>query len=153
MDRPYHVPVLLNEAVGFLVTDPALTYVDGTVGGGGHAETICRRLTGSGRLICFDADEDALRHAAIRLEPFQERVQFVHGNFRALNAELDALSVRSIGGLLLDLGVSSFQLDEEGRGFSFRRDERLDMRMDRRQERSAWDIVNGYDEKSLADLL
>jgi 16S rRNA (cytosine1402-N4)-methyltransferase len=153
MDHPYHVPALCAEAVGYLVHDPEQTYVDGTLGGGGHAEAICRMLRGSGRLVCFDADEDALQYAGVRLAGFRDRVHYVHANFRELKRELGVRSIDAIAGLLLDLGMSSHQLDEAARGFSFRSDERLDMRMDRRQTLSAWEVVNSYDERALADVL
>jgi 16S rRNA (cytosine1402-N4)-methyltransferase len=128
-------------------------YVDGTLGGGGHAEAICKQLGERGRLICFDADNDAIRFASERLKEFVGRVTFVHSNFRNIKSELRALGVNAINGLLLDLGVSSFQIDEEAKGFSFRGDERIDMRMDRRQALSGWDVVNTYDEAKLADVL
>ncbi|MBI4535427.1 MAG: 16S rRNA (cytosine(1402)-N(4))-methyltransferase RsmH [Ignavibacteriae bacterium] len=149
----FHEPVLREDVLRFLVTNGEYVYVDGTVGGGGHAEGICKRLRGAGRLICFDADEDALVYSRNRLQAFQQRVTFVHSNFRNLKAELHAVNVERIHGILLDLGVSSFQLDEGPRGFSFRADERIDMRMDRRQKMSGWTVVNRYDEKMLAEVL
>ena len=153
MESSYHDPVLCDEALGYLITDETTVYVDGTVGGGGHAERICTQLRGQGRLICFDADEDAIRYSRKRLERFRDRVSFVHSNFRTIKTELGQLGIDSIAGLLLDLGVSSFQLDEGTKGFSFRSDERLDMRLDRRQHMSAWHVVNTYDERALADVI
>jgi len=153
MEDPFHVPVLCAEAVEFLVGDPEQTYVDGTVGGGGHAAAICGRLRGHGRLVGFDADDEALHRAQAQLAGYGERVLLLHANFKDLRQELDAHSIGAIGGLLLDLGVSSHQLDAAARGFSFRSDERLDMRMDRRQAVSAWEVVNSYDERALADVL
>ncbi len=153
VNNEYHTPVLLEEAVSFLVTDANGVYVDGTLGGGGHSEEICKRLGESGRLICFDADEDAIRFASERLREFAPRVEFVHSNFGNLKAELGALDVTQANGLLLDLGVSSYQIDEEAKGFSFRGDEKIDMRMDRRQSLSGWDVVNEYDEVKLADVI
>ncbi len=153
MDRAYHVPVLCEPAVRFLLTDAEGIYVDGTVGGAGHAEAVCVLLRGRGRLIGFDVDDEAIGYAEKLLEPFRERVVLLRANFGALRAELAALGIESITGLLLDLGVSSHQLDEADRGFSFRGDELLDMRMDRRQQFTARDVVNTYDEGALAGVL
>ena len=153
MSDPYHVPALLQEAVDFLISDPAGAYVDGTVGGGGHAEEICRRLAPAGRLICFDADADAIEYSARRLAASAPRVEFVNANVRLLATELSVLSIRQIHGLLLDLGVSSFQFDEGSKGFSFRSDDPLDMRMDRRQSLTAQTILNGYSPEELADII
>ena len=153
MEGLYHAPVMLDEVVRYLVTDPGGIYVDATVGGGGHAEAICSRLNEAGRLICYDVDENAIEFSRERLKRFEERVSFVHSNFADLKIELRPAAVGRIHGLLLDLGVSSFQLDEGNRGFSFRTDERIDMRMDRRQSLSGWDVVNTYEEKALARVL
>ena len=153
MSEEYHTPVLLHEALRYLISDVSGVYVDGTLGGGGHAEEICTQLGPHGRLVCFDADEDAIRFASERLRKFSSRITFVHSNFRNLKSELAKLGVTSIDGLLLDLGVSSFQIDEEAKGFSFRGDERIDMRMDRRQAMSGLDVVNKYDDVRLADVL
>jgi 16S rRNA (cytosine1402-N4)-methyltransferase len=153
MSEPYHVPVLCKEVVESLITHHAGVYVDGTVGGGGHAERICDILSGQGRLVCFDADADAIHHAARRLERFGAEVVLVHANVRTLKAELQSLGVGRINGLFLDLGVSSYQLDEASKGFSFRGDDRLDMRMDRRQSMSARDVINASSEAELAKLI
>ena len=153
IDAHYHEPVLLTEVLDFLITDATNVYVDATVGGGGHAEGICRRLLGNGHLICVDADEDAIRYSSGRLRQFGGRVTWIHANFRYLRSELQRRNIHSIAGLLLDLGVSSFQLDEAAKGFSFRADERLDMRMDRRNTLTAWEVVNTYDGKRLAEVL
>lgn len=153
MDVQYHVPVLRDEAIGFLITDPSRTYVDATVGGGGHAEGICKLLQRTGRLICFDADKDAIEFSRKRLAQFGDRATLVSSNFRNLKSELKALQVNEISGLLLDLGVSSFQLDEPTRGFSYRSDARIDMRMDRGQHLTGWDVVNTYTEQALADVI
>jgi 16S rRNA (cytosine1402-N4)-methyltransferase len=153
MDAQYHVPVLRDEVFEFLAVDPEKTYVDATVGGGGHAGRICEWLRGSGRLVCLDADSDAIAHAQKRLERFADRATFVHSNFRNLKPELQSLGVTQISGLLLDLGVSSFQLDEATKGFSHRFDAPLDMRMDRRQAVTGEDVVNTYSEHDLANVL
>ncbi|MCC6396739.1 MAG: 16S rRNA (cytosine(1402)-N(4))-methyltransferase RsmH [Bacteroidetes bacterium] len=149
----YHIPVLCRDAADFLITETGGMYVDGTVGGGGHAEEICKRLQGPGRLLCLDADEEALSSARMRLAPHVERTVFVRTNFRLLRSVVTGAGWTRIHGVLLDLGVSSHQLDAPERGFTFRNDERLDMRMDRRQEVSAWEIVNTLDEQPLAKLL
>ncbi len=153
MEGLYHAPVMLDEVVHYLVTDPGGIYVDATVGGGGHAEAICSRLNEAGRLICFDFDENAIEFSRERLRRFEAHVSFVHSNFGDLKIEMRAAVVGGIHGLLVDLGVSSFQLDEGNRGFSYRTDERIDMRMDRRQSLSGWDVVNTYEEKALARVL
>lgn len=153
MSSVYHEPVLREEALRFLLTPGGHVFVDGTLGGGGHAEEICRRMNASARLVCFDADGDAIRVAAKRLGVFGDRVEFVHSNFRNLGSELRSRNMPRIDGLLLDLGVSSFQIDEGAKGFSFRSDERIDMRLDRRQRLSGWDIVNTYPEEALAGVL
>ncbi len=153
MDVQYHVPVLRDEAIEFLITDPSRTYVDATVGGGGHAEGICKLLQTTGRLICSDADKDAIEFSRKRLAQFEERITFVSSNFRNLKSELQAIHVNEISGLLLDLGVSSFQLDEPTKGFSYRSDARIDMRMDRSQIHTGWDVVNTYSEQALADVI
>ncbi len=151
MTGSFHTPVLFHETLHHLITDRDGTYVDGTLGGGGHAEGVCEQLA-AGRLICFDADADAIRFASERLKRFTN-VTFVHQNFRELRRALQDLGIGSINGLLLDLGVSSYQIDAEEKGFSFRGDERIDMRMDRRRERTGWHVVNDYEEKRLADII
>jgi 16S rRNA (cytosine1402-N4)-methyltransferase len=149
----YHIPALCREAVDLLMTDTEGAFVDGTVGGGGHAWEICSRLQGPGRLLCLDADDEALDSARTRLEGFADRVTFVRTNFRHLREAVKTASWPRISGILLDLGISSHQIDAVERGFTFRGDERLDMRMDRRQTSSAWDIVNTYEERALADVI
>ncbi len=149
----FHIPVLCRDAVEALVTDPEGCYVDGTVGGGGHAEQLCLRLRGRGRIVCLDADDEALASARTRLAPFTERTIFVHANFADLTGALQRLHVARVHGFLFDLGVSSHQFDIPGRGFSFRGDERLDMRLDRRQQATAWHLVNTADEDVLAGVL
>ena len=149
----YHDPVLLDNAIGLLVMPGGKIFVDGTVGGGGHAEEICRRMGNAATLVCFDADEDALRYSRERLSAFAGHVVFVHSNFSNLESELRSRNIHSIDGLLLDLGVSSFQLNDPSKGFSFRSDDSIDMRMDRHQPLSGGDVVNTYPEKDLADIL
>ncbi len=149
---PFHIPVLLDEALSFLLWDTTLVYVDATVGGGGHAAEICRRLTGGGRLIGLDADAEALQEARDALRPFEKKVSLLHENFRGLRAALQAAGIEGIAGLLMDLGVSSHQLDAPGRGFSFRSDAPLDMRMDRDQTRNASSVLNDSDEAALTSI-
>ncbi len=153
MTHVYHTPVLLTETLQFLNLQPAGVYVDGTVGGGGHAGEILKLLSEGGSLIGIDADEEAISFAKNRLRKFGDRVTLVQDNFRNLGSILKNLDVNMIDGLFLDLGVSSFQLDSPTRGFSFRSDKHLDMRMDRRQKLDAWTVVNCYSEKTLADIL
>lgn len=153
MSATYHVPVLLDEAVRVLVTNRAWVYVDGTLGGGGHSEKICEEVSPEGRLVAFDCDADAIEVARQRLERFGDCVVLVRANFRSMAAELQRLNIERVGGVLLDLGVSSFQLDAPLRGFSFRSDARLDMRMNPEQAFSALAVVNEYSEQALADVL
>jgi 16S rRNA (cytosine1402-N4)-methyltransferase len=145
--------VLLAEALQYLLTDRNGVYIDATVGGGGHAAAIVDALGSGGRLIGFDADEDAIGAASHRLRGYGSRVTLIHQNFRSMAEELSARGVDDVAGILFDLGVSSYQLDEPEKGFSFRADERLDMRMDRRQHISGWDVINTYPERRLADVL
>lgn len=151
--RSYHTPVLLQEVLAMLITDRKGCYIDGTLGGGGHAEAILDSLEPPGHLIGIDADDDAIRTASERLKKFDTRVHMVKNNFRNLSSLLSSLQVDSVHGILLDLGVSSFQLDEPAKGFSFRADERLDMRMNREQAFDAHAVVNTYDERQFADVL
>ena len=149
----FHESVLQEEVLRFLLTDTEGTYVDGTVGGGGHAERICRALAPRGRLIGFDRDADALSAAGERLLPFGGAVTLVRGNFADMGTALRAMGVTAVAGILLDLGVSSHQLDRPERGFSFRPGAALDMRMDAGGAPSARDIVNTYSQERLAAIL
>lgn len=147
-----HKPVMLDECIGALDVKPDGIYVDGTVGGGGHSYEIAARLTEGGRLFDFDKDEEALAAAKRKLEPFANRITFVHDDFKNACAALDAAGVGEIDGVLLDLGVSSYQLDNADRGFSYIKDAPLDMRMDRGQRVSAYDVVNGYSQQELTKI-
>ncbi len=149
----YHEPVLRDVALDYLLAPKGRVFVDGTLGGGGHAEEICRRMDPAATLVCFDADADAIRFAKNRLSALTPHVVFVHSNFRFLELELRSRNIHSVDGLLLDLGVSSFQLDTGSRGFSFRSDGMIDMRMDASQATSGRNIVNDYSEEELADVL
>lgn len=149
-----HTSVLLNEAVDYLVTDRAGIYVDGTLGGGGHSYEICKRLQEGGRLIGIDQDADAIRAAAGRLKPFEDCVTIIRGNYGAIETELNAIGIRQVNGILLDLGVSSFQLDEPKRGFSYaNEDAPLDMRMDQRQSLTAKEILDTCSEQELYRII
>jgi len=149
----HHVTVLKQEAVDGLAVKPDGIYVDCTLGGAGHSMEIVKRLGESGRLIAFDQDETAIRHAQETLKPYMDRVQIVRSNFRYLERELEKLGVQGVDGVLFDLGVSSPQLDEAERGFSYNKDAELDMRMDRSMELTAEMIVNTWDEDRLARIL
>ena len=147
-----HVSVLLNECIDNLNTDPAGTYVDGTLGMGGHSEKIAEKLT-TGRLICIDRDASAIDYARERLKLFSDRITFVHANFADTVEVLDDLGIEGVNGMLFDLGVSSPQLDETERGFSYMKDAPLDMRMDRSEGLTAYDIVNTWSEERLNRIL
>lgn len=148
-----HIPVMLNECLEGLNIKADGTYVDGTVGGAGHSIEIVKRLSENGRLICVDKDEDALKAAGERLAPYKDRVTFIHDDYKNLVNELDSIGVGKVDGILLDLGVSSYQLDNAERGFSYMKDAPLDMRMDRSQRISAHEVVNGYAESELVRIL
>lgn len=143
-----HYSVLLAETIEQLHVKPDGIYVDGTLGGGGHAYEVCRRLE-TGRFYGIDQDDAAIAAAGERLAPFGDRVKLLRGNYCNMRAALAAEGVERVDGIVLDLGVSSYQLDTEERGFSYRFDAPLDMRMDRRQALTARDIVNGYSESEL----
>lgn len=144
-----HTSVLLTETIENLSIRPSGIYLDGTLGGGGHACEVAKRLTEGGRLIGIDQDEDAIAAAGERLLPYQERVTLVRDNYVNAPQILGSLGISQVDGILLDLGVSSYQLDNEERGFSYRYDTALDMRMDKRQALSAREIINGYSEAEL----
>lgn len=147
-----HVPVLLDECIKYLNIRPDGIYVDGTLGLGGHSEQIARRLNG-GRLIAIDRDLTSIERAGARLEPWADRVTIVHGNFCDVAAILDELGVDAVDGMLFDLGVSSPQLDDGQRGFSYMQDAPLDMRMDPADNVDAWFIVNRWPEDKIARIL
>ena len=144
-----HRSVLLNETVENLNIKPDGIYVDGTLGGGGHAYEVCKRLGKDGRFIGIDQDGEAIRAATKRLQEFQDKITIVRSNYVDFESVLDRLNVGKVDGIVLDLGVSSYQLDEAKIGFTYREDVPLDMRMDQRQEKTAKDIVNGYSEQEL----
>jgi 16S rRNA (cytosine1402-N4)-methyltransferase len=149
----HHISVLKRESIEGLNIRPDGIYVDCTLGGAGHSLEIAARLGEGGRLIAFDQDETALRHAETRLAAYKDRVRLIKSNFRYLEDRLRELGIARVDGVLYDLGVSSPQLDEAERGFSYQHDAELDMRMDRRGSLTAYEIVNEWPEEALADIL
>ena len=148
-----HKSVLLEETVNGLHIKPDGIYVDGTLGGGGHAYEVCKQLSHKGRFIGIDQDEAAIEAASARLRDFGERVTIVRSNYCDMKLQLQKLGIDKVDGIVLDLGVSSYQLDTAERGFSYRVDAPLDMRMDRRQTMTAKDIVNDYSEMDLFRII
>lgn len=148
-----HYSVMLKETIEELHIRPDGIYVDGTLGGGGHAFEVCKRLTGSGHFYGIDQDAAAIRAAGERLKEYGDRVTIIRSNYCCMRKELKERGIEKVDGIVLDLGVSSYQLDEAGRGFTYREDAALDMRMDQRQEKTARDIVNGYSEMDLYRII
>ncbi|MDD7765098.1 MAG: 16S rRNA (cytosine(1402)-N(4))-methyltransferase RsmH [Peptoniphilaceae bacterium] len=143
-----HIPIMLNEVIDSLNIKPDGIYVDLTVGGAGHSTEILKKLT-TGKLICVDQDEEALSVAKERLEKFSKNVFFYRGNFEKFSLILDYFKIESVDGVLLDIGVSSYQIDNGQRGFSYMIDAPLDMRMDKSVEKNAFDVVNYYSKDDL----
>ncbi len=148
-----HKSVLLDECVENLHIRPDGIYVDGTLGGGGHSYEICRRLSDKGRLIGIDQDAAAIEAAGERLRDYAGKVTIIRSNYCDMKAELAKLGITSVDGVILDLGVSSYQLDDADRGFTYREDVPLDMRMDQRQPLTARDVVNEYSEMELYRII
>ena len=144
-----HVSVLLQKTVDGLNVKPDGIYVDGTLGGGGHSYEVCTRLGAKGSIIGIDQDEAAIEAASVRLKDFGEKVTIIRSNYCDMKSKLHELGIDKVDGIVLDLGVSSYQLDTADRGFSYREDAPLDMRMDQRSEMTARDIVNDYSEMDL----
>jgi len=153
MDGRSHEPVLLREVLAALACRPGGFWVDGTVGGGGHAEAILRASAPDGRLLGCDRDAEAVEAARLRLGSFGARAVLRHADYRGIPALLDAVEAPPVSGILLDLGISSLQLDDPARGFSFREDGPLDMRIDRSRTGTAADLVNTLPEEGLAAIL
>ena len=148
-----HVSVLLNETIDGLNINPDGIYVDGTLGGGGHSYEICKRLSDKGRLIGIDQDGEALEAARERLKEFEDKITLVRSNYCEIDTILKDLEIEKVDGIVLDLGVSSYQLDNLERGFSYKSDAPLDMRMDQRQNKTAADVVNNYSENELFRII
>lgn len=149
-----HQSVLLDETVGQLITDPNGIYVDGTLGGAGHSSEVCRRLGETGRLIGIDQDLDAIAAATERLKPWSGKVTIVHSNYCEMPQRLSELGIEKVDGIMLDLGVSSYQLDEPSRGFTYKDESALlDMRMDQENPRTARDILAEYSEAELYRMI
>lgn len=148
-----HKPVMLDEAVGSLNLSPGMTIVDATIGTGGHSAKIIEKISPGGRLIGIDRDEEAISIAARELDKYSADIDFIHSDFRGIDAVLESLKIEKIDGIIFDLGVSSYQLDTKERGFSFRYDAPLDMRMDKSSYVLACDLVNNLTEKEISDIL
>ncbi len=148
-----HISVLLNETIDSLAIKPDGIYVDGTLGGGGHSIEICKRLGEGGKLIGIDQDKDAIAAATERLEAYKDKVTIVHSNYRYITPVLKGLEIGGVDGIVLDLGVSSYQLDNVERGFTYREDTPLDMRMNREDTLTARDVVNEYSETELFHII
>ena len=148
-----HQPVMVDEVISYLITIPEGIYVDGTVGTGGHSLEICKRIAPKGELICLDIDRSSIRLAKERLSPFGERVKIIKESYVALDKVLKRIGIDKVNGILLDLGVSSYQLESSGRGFSFIKDEPLDMRMDEDRGATATELINNIAIEKLQELL
>lgn len=147
-----HEPVLLEETINGLNIKPNGIYVDGTLGGAGHSKEILKQLSSKGLLVGIDRDEEALKAAKENLKEF-ENVKYIHGNHDEITEILESLDIKEVDGILLDLGVSSYQLDERNRGFSYLGNNELDMRMDKTQPLTAKKVVNTYSEEKLANII
>ena len=149
----HHISILLDECLDALQIKPDGVYMDATLGGAGHSLGIAQRLTNGGRLICVDRDDAALANAEKRLKDIRERVTLVKSDFRNLDSVIAAQGLSGVDGILFDLGVSSPQLDKAERGFSYMQDAPLDMRMDRQQKLTAYDVVNSFEQSELRRIL
>lgn len=153
LEAPLHIPVMLAEVIEYLKLAPGQTIVDATMGTGGHSLEILKRITPGGRLIGIDRDEDSLEICRNRLSEFKDSCQFVHANFSDLDQVLAGLGIDSIDGIIFDLGISTYQLKDPQRGFSFQEEGPLDMRLDKSSYISAYDLVNNLNENEISHLL
>jgi len=149
----YHIPVMMNEVIEYLNLRPGQVIVDATIGTAGHSKAILERIKPAGRLIGVDRDEESLGVSRERLKEFGDVVSLVHGNFVDIDAILKDLNIEKVGGILFDLGISSFQLEDPNRGFSFQNEGPLDMRLDRSSYISAYDLVNNLNEEEISAIL
>lgn len=147
-----HIPAMLNEVVNYLNCRPGNVYVDGTLGGCGHARAICEKIIPGGTLIGIDQDIDAISNAEKVLKDYSSNIHLFHGNFELLPEFLEQIEIDSVDGILLDLGLSQHQIENSGRGFSFRKDEPLDMRMDIQSRQTAQKLVNDLSQQDLQKL-
>lgn len=148
-----HIPILKDEIIENLNIKPNGTYVDCTVGGAGHSRSICEKLNENGTIICFDKDEEALNVSIERLKEFKCNKHFIHADFHNYKESLNSLNIYNVDGVLIDLGVSSYQLDNKERGFSYMSEAKLDMRMDKSNNFSAYEVVNEYNAQNLTNIL
>lgn len=148
-----HISILLKETMEYLNLKPEGIYIDGTLGGGGHTYEICKRISDQARVIGIDQDEDAIKAAKDRLKEFGNKITIVQSNYSEIQSVMTQLNIEKADGILLDLGVSSYQLDTIERGFSYKENAPLDMRMDRRQDKTAKDIINQYTEQELYEII
>ncbi len=153
LNNDFHIPVLSHKAIEYLINPSLkeLIIIDGTTGGGGYSEKICKILQNSGKLICFDKDLNALAYAKKRLSVFQTQIEFINGNFGNLKEELNKSGIKKISGIVLDLGLSSYQLENED-GFSYQRNTPLDMRADKSDDQTAGDIINTWTRQELEKI-
>ncbi len=153
MARKFHTPVMLKEVLDYLNLSPGKVIVDATTGTGGHSEAMLDRILPAGKLICVDRDQESLTVARQRLSRFQDSCEFVHGNFSDIDTILASLNIKEVDAILFDLGISSFQLEDPHRGFSFQNEGPLDMRLDRNSYISAYDLVNNLNEDEISEML
>lgn len=153
MEERFHIPVMFDEVINYLLLSPGKIIVDATIGTGGHSRGILERILPGGRLIGIDRDQESLEVSRRRLQEFSDSCEFVHGNFIDIDKLLKSLNIKKIDGILFDLGVSSFQLQDPHRGFSFQSEGPLDMRLDRDSYISAYDLVNNLNEEEISTLL
>lgn len=153
MEEKYHIPVMLKEALDYLNLSPGKVIVDATIGTGGHAQAILEKILPAGRLIAIDRDQESLLVSGQRLKDFGDSCVFIHGNFTDMDTMLKDFNIKEVDGILFDLGISSYQLQDAERGFSFRYEGPLDMRLDRKSYICAFDLINNLTEEEISALL